>query len=83
MTSTHNKASSPLRLVQDHLVQSRIGHHPAQPAVLRLEFLQLLHLIAFQPAALIAPAVTRLAQASGATHDHAEFTDWNDSCQIT
>src|SRR5690606_26190409 len=44
---------------QDQLLQRQIRHRLAQPVILFLEFLQPLHLIAFEATELLAPAVIR------------------------
>ena len=47
---------SPGGFRQDHLIERQIGHRLAKPCILRLKFLQALHLIRLQPAELLAPA---------------------------
>src|SRR5436309_8735402 len=50
---------SPGCLLQYQLVERQIRHRTAQPAILRLEILQALDLVALQPAELLTPAVIR------------------------
>src|SRR5262249_33288947 len=50
---------SPGGLLQNELVQRQIGNRLAQPAVLELKVLQALHLLALQPAKLLAPPIIR------------------------
>src|SRR5262249_41881880 len=50
---------SPGGLLQNELVQRQIRDCLAQPAVLELKILQALHLLALQPAKLLAPPIIR------------------------
>src|SRR5262249_13228448 len=50
---------SPGGLLQNELVQRQIRDGLAQPAVLELKVLQALHLLALQPAELLAPPIIR------------------------
>src|SRR6266566_574680 len=50
---------SPRGLLQNELVQRQIRDRLAQPAVLELKVLQTLHLLALQPAELLAPPIIR------------------------
>src|SRR5262249_44575675 len=50
---------SPGSLLQNELVQRQIRDCLAQPAVLELKVLQALHLLALQPAKLLAPPIIR------------------------
>src|SRR5262249_7960825 len=50
---------SPGGLLQNELVQRQIRDGLAQPAVLQLKVLEALHLLALQPAKLLAPPIIR------------------------
>lgn len=43
--------------LENHLVQREIGDRPTKPGVLRLEFLEPLHLVDSHPAVFLPPAV--------------------------
>jgi len=48
---------SPCRLLQDELVQGKVGYGLPEPGILKLQLLQPLHLVQLQPAVFMAPPV--------------------------